>query len=535
MADRPPFQPHDAIYNTANIDGTSFQSQFNARPPTCSCTKISNMQMFHEMKQAFATVPDPIVWKYVTDNCHDRPQCVLGLKKEAESHPGSAQAYPQALRNCNKKPQRPLQVLSNNLSSSNESVEQPSKSEVSLLSDSRSDMQMHANDIDSLSKVNVPERPNTLNISKLSESYQQLHLRPTRSAPPPPTASNPFFPQTPTVPEGESVNVSLNVTVSPSRPPVRPQRAVRHTTAISVQPEAPFNRDVQQSPRSYTSVNFTLRQPTSTPQSPIDISASPTPSLTYSSSSYDARKGYTNRLEITVGSGSSSISASRIRPTSFDTHGDGIDSSYSSNSSNVDEGDLLHRQRESKQRLSIELEKNKKHLQFIQQELQVFQAPLPPGSSQRLAEEIERLHLNCKQMSQEVEEAGPGYALGETNAAFYQNIYTGQRLPRPPRPPPPSSSNEDNRLSNEDGLPWTCNMCTFQNHPLLDKCEQCEMPLLTTTSSGNVQTNSRPVAMHRYQNISYQQQSAPPVLHNPFQYSQPIGLHPPRLTQTQQN
>lgn len=337
MADKPPFQPPDAIGHITNADGKTLQSQINARLPTCSCTKVSNMQMFHEMKQEFATVPDPIVWQYVTDNCHDRRKCVLGLKKEAESHPGSAQAYPQALRNNSKKPQRPLQVLSNNLSSSNESVEQP-KSEVSLLSDSRSNM--HANDIDRLlPKVNVPERPNTLNISKLSESYQQLHLRPTRSAPPPPTASNPFFPQTPKVPEGESVNVSLNVTVSPSRPPVRPQRSVRHTTAISVQPEAPpFNRDVQHSPRSFTSVNFTLRQPTSTPQSPIDISASPSPSLTYSSSSYDARKGYTNRLEITVGSGGSSISASRIRPTSFNTHADGNDSSYSSNSSNVDEG-----------------------------------------------------------------------------------------------------------------------------------------------------------------------------------------------------
>lgn len=117
--------------------------------------------------------------------------------------------------------------------------------------------------------------------------------------------------------------------------------------------------------------------------------------------------------------------------------------------------------------------------------------------------------------------------IGDTNPAFYENIYKGQRLTRPPRPPPPYSLEAD-------GLPWTCSMCTFQNHPLLDKCEQCEMPLLTTTSSGNVQANSRPAAMHRLQNISYQQQSAPPVLHNPFQYNQPIGLHP-RLTQTQQN
>lgn len=347
MADNPPsFQPPNAIDHTTKIDGKILESQGNARPPACSCTKISNMHLFHEMKQEFATVPDHIVWQYVTTNCHNRPKCVMGLKKEAESHPGSVQAYPQALRNNNKKPQRSLpsgpQVLTNNISSSNESVEQP-KSEVSLLSDSRSDMQMQTNDINSLSKVNVPERPNTLNISKLSDSYQQLNLRPTRSAPPPPTTSNPFFPQTPSASDGESLNVSLNVTVSPvsSRPPVRPQRSTRHTTALSVQPEAPpFNRDVQQSPRSFTSVNFTLRQPTSTPQSPIDISAGPSPSLTYSSSSYDARKGYQSRLEITVGSGGSSISASRIRPRSFNADADSIDSSYSSITSSVDEGKL---------------------------------------------------------------------------------------------------------------------------------------------------------------------------------------------------
>ncbi|KAJ6649347.1 TGF-beta-activated kinase 1 and MAP3K7-binding protein 2 [Pseudolycoriella hygida] len=530
MADNPPsFQPPNAIDYTTKVDGK----------PTCSCTKISNMHLFHEMKQEFATVPDHIVWQYVTNNCHNRPECITALKKEAESHPGSVQAYPQALRNSNKKPQRlsssGLQGLSNNLSSSNESVEQ-SKSEVSFLSDSRSDMQVHTDDTNSLSNVNVPGRPNTLNICKLSDSY----LRPTRSAPPPPSKSNPFFPQTPTTTEGESLNVSLNVTVSPvpNRPPVPPQRSVRHTTAISVQPEAPpFNRDSQNSPRSYTSVNFTLRQPTSAPQSPIDISAGPSPSLTYSSSSYDARKGYQSRLEITVGSNGSSISASRIRPTSFNTPGEGNDSSIASDPLSVDEGELVHSQLLAKQRLFIELENDKRRLELIRRELRVFQDNLPPGSSQRLQEEIERLRNNCSKMSQEVELAGPSLALGVTNPAFYQDIYEGQRLPRPQRPPPPHSQRSDNndQTSNEDGLPWTCYMCTFQNHPLLDKCEQCEMPLLATSSSGNVQTNSRPAPTHRLQNISYQQQSAPAVLHNPFQYSQPIGLHPHRLTQTQQN
>lgn len=89
-------------------------------------------------------------------------------------------------------------------------------------------------------------------------------------------------------------------------------------------------------------------------------------------------------------------------------------------------GDLLHRQLLSKQRLSIELENDKKRLQFIQRELQVFQAQLPPGSSQRLAEEIERLRLNCKQMSQEVEEAGPGY--GKINDSIHHHSHRFQRI-----------------------------------------------------------------------------------------------------------
>lgn len=122
--------------------------------------------------------------------------------------------------------------------------------------------------------------------------------------------------------------------------------------------------------------------------------------------------------------------------------------------------------------------------------------------------------------------------LGETNEAFYQNIYTGQLLPsqlrpqKPPRPPPPpahiyrnllaanqqrphhgqhqqhdplsplsvpsdpvaphystgmnvdnspaTSFNNINNNNNQEGPPWTCNLCTFQNHPLLNKCEQCD-------------------------------------------------------------
>lgn len=62
--------------------------------PTCSCSNISIMQLFHEMKQNFPTVPDHIVSQLVTENCHQRELCVNLLSKESQGHTISAQIYP---------------------------------------------------------------------------------------------------------------------------------------------------------------------------------------------------------------------------------------------------------------------------------------------------------------------------------------------------------------------------------------------------------------------------------------------------------
>jgi hypothetical protein len=134
----------------------------------------------------------------------------------------------------------------------------------------------------------------------------------------------------------DSLNVQLNVTVSPitsSAPPIPPRppaKPGRHVSQLSVQPEPAFTRMLEQktSPggtstcsgttgqRSYTSVNFTLRQPTSILpeiQTPIDIQAGPS-SLTYSSSSFDAKQGFQSHLKITVaGNGESCIQAVRTK------------------------------------------------------------------------------------------------------------------------------------------------------------------------------------------------------------------------------
>ena len=51
---------------------------------------------------------------------------------------------------------------------------------------------------------------------------------------------------------------------------------------------------------------------------------------------------------------------------------------------------------------------------MMQRELKAIEAPIPEGGSKQLSEEIEQLRINCKQMAQEVEEAGPSY--GEYSA-----------------------------------------------------------------------------------------------------------------------
>lgn len=84
--------------------------------------------------------------------------------------------------------------------------------------------------------------------------------------------------------------------------------------------------------------------------------------------------------------------------------------------------------------------------------------------------------------------------LGETNEEFYQGIYTGQQYV------PPTSSNNPPPLPSEppaweriydrdepqdcDGPAWVCHRCTFDNHPLMNKCEQCDMPKVNQNNQG---------------------------------------------------
>lgn len=122
----------------------------------------------------------------------------------------------------------------------------------------------------------------------------------------------------------------------------------------------------------------------------------------------------------------------------------------------------------------------------------------------------------------------------------HNDFFSGS-LPRrrPPRPPPPIPqalrSNQVHRnplpdynqlyyASNQqfggnlersnsqdaDGPSWTCSMCTFQNHPLLNQCEECNLPRIQTRA-GTIQITSSNFQPLR-QNVNFQQSAAPSSL-----------------------
>lgn len=57
----------------------------------------------------------------------------------------------------------------------------------------------------------------------------------------------------------------------------------------------------------------------------------------------------------------------------------------------------------------VELEKDRKILERMKRELLVIQSPIPGDEIDTLTKEIEELRNDCKQMAQEVDEAGSSY------------------------------------------------------------------------------------------------------------------------------
>lgn len=139
------------------------------------------------------------------------------------------------------------------------------------------------------------------------ETLKRFHGRLDNPKTPSPTEEN----KTETAQTANTVNLSLNVNCSMDLVHQNPRR---RSSVLQLTPQQPWIQEPA-SPRSYTSVNLTLRPPTSVPQAPIDIT-SQNSSLTYSTSTFDSQKGLQSRLQITVGPAGGSVSSVRTRPRS---------------------------------------------------------------------------------------------------------------------------------------------------------------------------------------------------------------------------
>ncbi|KAJ8680361.1 hypothetical protein QAD02_016148 [Eretmocerus hayati] len=156
-----------------------------------------------------------------------------------------------------------------------------------------------------------------------------------------------------------------------------------------------------------------------------------------------------------------------------------------------------------KERLVEALEAEKTKLEAMKRDVEsLSNLSLGNTSSQdqemKLKSDIYRLQIECDRLSQEVDsKSDRRVPLGETNAEFYQSIYTGQQYtpqssnmppPLPSQPPAWEPRPSRNDIEEDvDGPSWVCQRCTFDNHFLMNKCEQCEEPKSVENVQGGAQ------------------------------------------------
>ncbi|CAG4959858.1 unnamed protein product [Parnassius apollo] len=205
------------------------------------------------------------------------------------------------------------------------------------------------------------------------------------------------------------------------------------------------------SPRAITSVNLTVCTPTSNMASPVREMR-------------EDDGGFEGHVTVTVSPSTTRPPRRRAPPPPPDTSQPppsriesprptrvAPDPPSGLNQVNIDHT-LIERQKERLSKLATALAQEKSRVAQLNRETQILAAPPPsPTATQRLKKYVERLRDECNTLSKRLEMANNE---PDDSDSFYRNIYTGQR---------PSAM-------------WQCHMCTFRNHELLTKCEECEMP-----------------------------------------------------------
>jgi hypothetical protein len=198
-------------------------------------------------------------------NAHDRDACEAILRRENQGY--LLHSYPIALKMSAEPAHHPPALCDQTL------VSGVLSSEVSVPNRQSNNFEFLTNVIDE-GDVTYNQRDRTVNVV----TYNSGEERPDNYA------------------------VNVNYSTSPS---------ARVRSALQVSPSPHYLCAPHQQARSYTSVNLTLRPPSSEPQPPIDIRSAGS-SLTYSTCSYDPRQGFQSQLQICIGPGGvGSVSALR--------------------------------------------------------------------------------------------------------------------------------------------------------------------------------------------------------------------------------
>ncbi|CAH0588893.1 unnamed protein product [Chrysodeixis includens] len=292
-----------------------------------------------------------------------------------------------------------------------------------------------------------PKRPNTLDFIRpnpdiaFKQTLKEPEAETCRTVSPLPPTSN---------------NDSQPMKEAKSSTSFRPERGYPLNVSVNVNCHMDLSRtygdpwlEDYDSPRAITSVNLTVCTPTSNMASPVR----------------DTREedgGFEGHVTVTVSPSTARPPRRRAPPPPLTPSR--LDSPRPTRiapeppMSTIDRA-LIERQKERLERLAMALAQEKGRLAQLTKETRILAGPSPTMSAtQRLRDDVERLRNQCGTLAKRLEMTGHE---PDDSGNFYSNIYTGQR---------PSSS-------------WQCHMCTFRNHPLLDKCEECDMPRIFVGTS----------------------------------------------------
>ncbi|XP_049876332.1 uncharacterized protein LOC126373969 isoform X1 [Pectinophora gossypiella] len=291
-------------------------------------------------------------------------------------------------------------------------------------------------------KQEKPTRPNTLNFIKPNPD---IAFKPTLKEPP----AEPCRTISPAPVKHETQS-------SKEKQQYRPERGYPLNLSVNVNCHMDYSRGYDpwledyDSPRAITSVNLTVCTPTSNMASPVRESR-------------DDEGGFEGHVTVTV-SPSTARPPRRAAPPPPNQRASRLESPRPTRTApeppgSVNERSLIERQKERLGRLATALAQERSRLAQLTRETHILAAPPPPAqAAQRLRDYVEKLRDQCDTLAKRLEMGG---AEQDDSGNFYSNIYTGQR--------PPAS--------------WQCHMCTFRNHPLLDKCEECDMPRIFVGTS----------------------------------------------------